>query len=300
MSSHSVAAAPSPLAGMKIALIGCGVMGEAILKALLASKAATADQIRVAEGYADRANDIAEKYRVATTTDAAEAAAGADLAVLACKPQQLEPVFASLRAAHFGADALLLSICAGVPIARLQAGTGAAGAQRVVRVMPNTPAQIGEGMSAWACSGNLSAEQTAATRAVLAALGEEVRVADEAQLDMATALSGSGPAYVLLFMEAMIDAGVHMGFPRATAEKLVMQTFRGTTEYALTAGKGVHVAALRNQVTSPGGTTAAALYELERGGMRTVVSDAVWACYRRSQELGKSGAAPSAPQSNKN
>jgi len=155
----------------------------------------------------------------------------------------------------------------------------------VIRSMPNTPAQIGEGMTVWTAGEAVSELQRGWARMVLGSFGHEQYVADESYLDMATALSGTGPAYVFMFMEAMIDAGVHMGFPRYMAEELVMQTILGSVRYAQATGR--HPAELRNGVTSPGGTTAAAMSELERGGLRTVLSDGIWAAYRRSVELGK-------------
>ena len=126
-------------------------------------------------------------------------------------------------------------------------------------------------------------------RSILGALGQEVFVEEENYLDMATALSGTGPAYVFLFMEAMVDAGVHLGFPRRIAEQLVVQTVRGSVDYYQTRDDPVHLARLRNQVTSPGGTSAAALYYLEKAGFRTAISRAIWAAYERSQELGRGG-----------
>jgi pyrroline-5-carboxylate reductase len=151
--------------------------------------------------------------------------------------------------------------------------------------MPNTPAQIGEGMTVWTAAEAVSEEQRGWAQSILGTLGRELYVADENYLDMATALSGTGPAYIFLLMEAMIDAGVHLGFPRYMAQELVLQTVLGSARYAMRSGQ--HMAELRNGVTSPGGTTASALYELERGGLRTVLSDAIWAAYRRSAELGK-------------
>jgi pyrroline-5-carboxylate reductase len=151
--------------------------------------------------------------------------------------------------------------------------------------MPNTPAQIGEGITVWTASASVSEGQKETARAILSALGEEIFVEDENYLDMATALSGTGPAYVFLFMEALIDAGVHMGFPRRIAEQLVVQTLRGSVDYYQKAEH--HPAGLRNQVTSPGGTSAEALYYLEKAGFRTAISRAVWAAYQRSLELGK-------------
>jgi pyrroline-5-carboxylate reductase len=151
--------------------------------------------------------------------------------------------------------------------------------------MPNTPAQIGLGMTVWTCAHGLSESQRGQAQAVFGSFGEEVYVDDERYLDMATALSGTGPAYVFIFMEAMVDAGVHMGFSRRVAEQLVYQTVRGSVEYARQAGR--HLATLRNQVTSPGGTSAEALYQIEKGSLRTVMSRAIWAAYQKSRKLGK-------------
>jgi pyrroline-5-carboxylate reductase len=176
----------------------------------------------------------------------------------------------------------VLSIVAGVTVEMVSEGLGH---QSVVRAMPNTPAQIGEGITVWYPSKQVRPEQIELARHVLEALGEEVLVKEEIYLDMATALSGTGPAYIFMFMEAMIDAGVHLGFSRKVSEQLVCQTMRGSVDYYKF--KKVHPAQLRNEVTSPGGTTAAALYHLEKMGFRTAISRAVWAAYERSQELGR-------------
>jgi pyrroline-5-carboxylate reductase len=176
---------------------------------------------------------------------------------------------------------MVLSILAGVRIRTIADGLANSS---VVRAMPNTPAQIGQGITVWTATHEVADEQHAQAKALLGALGDEIYMDDEKYLDMATALSGTGPAYVFLFMEAMIDAGVHMGFSRKDAEKLVLQTMRGSVEYALTSA--MHPAQLRNQVTSPGGTSAEAIYQLEKGGIRTVLSRAVWAAYQRSVSLG--------------
>jgi pyrroline-5-carboxylate reductase len=179
-------------------------------------------------------------------------------------------------------DALVLSIVAG---ARLEVITSKLRHAAVARSMPNTPAQIGLGMTVWTCPPDLSESHRQQAQVVFSAFGEEVYVDDERFLDMATALSGTGPAYVFIFMEAMVDAGVHMGFSRWLAEKLVYQTVLGSVEYAKQAGR--HLATLRNQVTSPGGTSAEALYQIEKGGLRTVMSRAIWAAYQKSRKLGK-------------
>ena len=163
-------------------------------------------------------------------------------------------------------EALLISFVTGTRIAALRA---ALGERPVVRLMPNTPAQIGEGVSVWTATADCSSDQREHARALIGALGEEVYVDDEAYLDMATALSGSGPGYVFLFIEALIDAGVRIGLARPIAEKLVLQTVKGSALYVQRSGQ--HPAALRNAVTSPGGTTAEGLHQLESGGLRAAV-----------------------------
>jgi len=204
----------------------------------------------------------------------------ADVVVLSVKPQRLSDVMKGLKGIR--SDALVLSIIAGATMKKI--GTGLKH-KAIVRSMPNTPGQIGEGITVWAASKDVSDEQQKMARSILSAMGEEVFVEDESYLDMATALSGSGPAYVFLFTEALIDAGVHMGFPRRIAEQLVLQTIKGSASYDQAASR--HPATLRNQVTSPGGTSAEALYYLEKAGFRTAISRAVWAAYQRSLELGK-------------
>ena len=204
----------------------------------------------------------------------------ADVVVLSVKPQRLSDVMKGLKGIR--SDALVLSIIAGATMKKI--GTGLKH-KAIVRSMPNTPGQIGEGITVWAASKDVSDEQQKMARSILSAMGEEVFVEDESYLDMATALSGSGPAYVFLFTEALIDAGVHMGFPRRIAEQLVLQTIKGSASYYQAASR--HPATLRNQVTSPGGTSAEALYYLEKAGFRTAISRAVWAAYQRSLELGK-------------
>ena len=154
--------------------------------------------------------------------------------------------------------------------------------------MPNTPAQIGEGITVWCSSSEVDETQKNITQEILGAFGQEIFVEEEEYLDKATALSGTGPAYVYLFMEAMVDAGVHLGFSRRIAEKLVTETLRGSVDYYDKNGlESRHLASMRNQVTSPGGTSAEAIYYLEKAGFRTAISRAVWAAYQRSRELGQ-------------
>ena len=264
-----------------VAFIGSGVMAEAMIKGLLNQKLLTADQLIAAEPLEDRGRTLQARYGLRYTPDNAEAAEAADLLVFSTKPQVIGQVFKSLKGQGSKAS-LVLSILAGVRISTLIDGTGN---RSVVRAMPNTPAQIGEGITVWTATPEVPTEERQQAKALLGALGEELFMEDEKFLDMATALSGTGPAYVFLFMEALVDAGVHMGFSRRDAEKLVLQTVRGSVNYAQSSG--LHLAELRNQVTSPGGTSAEAIYQIEKGGLRTVLSRAVYAAFRRSVELGK-------------
>lgn len=265
----------------RLAVIGAGVMGTAMMRAYLDGGLTTAEQVIASDPLTGRLEEVSQKLGVGTTTDNVEAVSQSDIIILSVKPQTLKKVLSGLQG-HVPAEALVLSIVAGARLKTLVTGLG--GHLAVVRVMPNTPAQIGKGMAVWTTTSDVSDRQRAWAQTLLAAMGEELQVDEESYLDMATALSGTGPAYVFLFMEALIDAGVHMGFSRQQSAQLVMQTLEGSV--AMARHTGQHPAALRNAVTSPGGTTAEALYQLEKGGIRTVVSRAVWAAYQRSQALG--------------
>lgn len=265
---------------VKTALIGGGVMGEAIARSLLRS-GTPKELLTVAEPNADR-KPVFDALGVGFTSHNLEAARGAEVIVLSIKPQTMRHVLGEFPG-EVAPHALIFSIMAGVPIGSMAKYLG--DHQPIVRVMPNTPAQIGEGISGWTCTPSASAEQRKQAEAILSAMGEHVFFEDEHYLDMVTALSGTGPAYVFLFMEAMIDAGVHMGFPRRIAEQLVVQTLKGSVEYY--DHNHEHPASLRNEVTSPGGTSAEALYYLEKAGFRTAISRAIWAAYQRSKELGE-------------
>lgn len=270
---------------MKIAFIGSGAMAEAMIAGLLRQGLAKPGDLLAADNHAKRVDDLHQKYSVQPFTDNKLAAAEADVVVLSVKPQRLTEVLNGLKGA-VPAGALVLSIVAGATIGKISKGLKH---NAVARSMPNTPAQIGQGITVWMASPSTSEAQKETARAILGAFGDEVQVDDENYLDMATALSGTGPAYVFMFMEAMIDAGVHMGFSRRVSEQLVVQTLKGSVAYYQTINEktDVHVAALRNQVTSPGGTSAEALYYLEKAGFRTAISRAIWAAYQRSLELGK-------------
>jgi pyrroline-5-carboxylate reductase len=264
----------------KIAFIGSGAMAEAMIAGLLREKLSKPEHLLAAGPRSERGVQLQEKYGVQPYTDNSMAAAQADVVVLSVKPQRLSSVLKDLKDVR--SEALVLSIVAGATLSKIST---ALKHPAVVRAMPNTPAQIGEGITVWTASADVREEQKETARSILSALGEEIFVEDENYLDMATALSGTGPSYVFLFMEALIDAGVHMGFPRRIAEQLVLKTLSGSASYY---GKvQMHPAALRNQVTSPGGTSAEALYYLEKAGFRTAISRAIWAAYQRSLELGK-------------
>ncbi len=264
----------------RLGFVGCGMMGEAMVKGLLRERLVEPGQIVASHPREDRRRELEAAYGIDTVAANADAVRGATTVVVAVKPQRLGEVLQDL-AGQVPAGATVMSIVAGATTATF---SRALGVERVVRVMPNTPAQIGHGMSVWTATEAVDEAGRLRARTILSALGEEEMVEHEEEIDMATALSGTGPAYVFLFMEALIDAGVHLGFSRRVAARLVRQTVLGAAEYAVEAPE--HVARMRNEVTSPGGTTADALYQLERGRLRTVLSDAVWAAYRRCLELG--------------
>jgi pyrroline-5-carboxylate reductase len=264
-----------------VSFIGGGVMGEAIVQGLLSKKLLNNKSITVAEPRPERRKELVQKHRINVTANNREAARSCKILVLSVKPQDLDDVLANLRGT-MRQEQMVMSIVAGASVSTITKGLGH---PSVVRVMPNTPAQIGEGMSVWTAARAVSAEQLKQAKAILQALGKELYVTDEKFLDMATAVSATGPTYVFLVMEAMVDAAVHLGFPRHIAYQLVTETMRGSIMYAMKSGK--HPAELRNMVTSPGGTSAAALYQLEKGSLRTVLSKAIWAAYERSKSLGE-------------
>jgi pyrroline-5-carboxylate reductase len=278
----------------KIAVIGAGIMGEAIIAGLLSKKIAEPDQINISDPLRERLEELKRLYSVNTFTDNLAAVDQAQTVILSVKPQQVGKVTASLKN-KIPPGGLVISIIAGSSINGISEGLKH---PNVVRCMPNTPAQIGEGITVWYPSPSVTPSQQEWARKVIGALGPEFLVEEEYYLDMATALSGTGPAYVFLFMEVMIDAGVHLGFPRRIAEQLVVQTLKGSVDYYI--ARKLHPATLRNQVTSPGGTSAEALYYLEKAGFRTAISRAIWAAYERSLELGKgkSGHQPEKKDSN--
>ncbi len=267
------------LANARLAFIGAGVMGEAMIAGLLNRGLVAASQIVASHPRADRRETLVSRLGIDATESNRDAAEDADLVFLTVKPQVLGSVMKQLHG-RLNPEQVVMSIIAGASIRALSNGLGH---DAIVRVMPNTPAQIGQGMMVWTSTTDVSDEQRARVQTALGALGEELWVDEEKYVDMATALSGTGPTYVFLMMEALIDAGVHMGFPRRIAEQIVLQTVSGSVEFARSSEK--HMAELRNMVTSPGGTSAEAIYQMEKGGLRTVYSRAVYAAYQRTQSL---------------
>lgn len=264
----------------KIAFVGSGAMGEAMIKGMLDRGLIQPTQITASDPLEARRKAVADAFGVQTTADNGAAVEQADVVVLSIKPQVLGKVLPGLGAS-LRRDALVLSIIAGAPIAVLASGLGH---DRIVRTMPNTPAQVGKGMTVWMATPAVSEAQRQETRLILSALGDEIAVEDELYLDAATGLSGSGPGFVFLLLEALIDAGVQIGFSRADAQKMVLQTVEGSV--ALVRATGLHPAELKGRVTSPAGTTAMGLYELEAAGVRAALIRAVAAAFARSRELG--------------
>jgi pyrroline-5-carboxylate reductase len=262
---------------IQFGMIGGGVMGEALLSRLLDQKIYSPEQVIVSDPQAQRRDFLAERYRVAVTAENQTAAQAAVL-LLAIKPQVFEAVVQQLAPA---ADQLVLSILAGLPLRRLEA---AFPGQPVIRSMPNTPATVGAGMTAIAAGAQAKPEHIALAQQIFAAVGEVVEV-PESLLDAVTGLSGSGPGYLAVIVEAMIDGGVAVGLPRPIATQLAVQTLRGTAE--LLHHQKLHPAQLKDQVTSPGGTTIAGIAQLEQAGVRSALIEAIRAACRRSQELGQ-------------
>jgi pyrroline-5-carboxylate reductase len=269
------------LAKSTIATIGSGVMAEAMIAGLLRAKLVTPEQVIASHPRHERRDELVRTYGVRTVEANAAAVEAADVIVLAIKPQMLRRVGREL-AGSVREGQLVISIIAGASTKALASGLRH---RQIVRSMPNTPAPLGRGMTVWYATPEVTDTQRDLARVLLGALGEQLQVDDEKLVAMATAVSGTGPTYVFLVMEALIDAAVHLGFPRHIAHDLVIETLEGSTLFAK--ASGMHPAQLRNMVTSPGGTSAAALHELESGRLRTVLSEAVWAAYRRTEELAR-------------
>ena len=266
--------------GKKIAVIGAGNMGEALIAGMLAAKAAAPDDMHATDVVAGRLDQVKARYGVRVGTDNSAAAGWADIVILAVEPQVLDDVLGGLHPVLTEAR-LVLSVAAGYPIARITAHLGPG--VRVVRCMPNTPSVVQAGVSALAWGGTVTAEDEHSARAIFESVGKVV-VVNERLMDIVTGLSGSGPAYVFLVIEALADGGVKMGLPREAALELAAQTVFGAAKMALETGE--HPGRLKDKVTSPGGTTIAGLHALERGRLRASLMDAVEVATRRSRELG--------------
>jgi len=267
------------LRGTRLGIVGTGVMAEAMLSGLLERDLVPARNVICTHPRAARREALVATHHVNVAESNLEATVDTDIILLGVKPQMLGGVMAELRGSLQPAQ-LVISIIAGATTTALGQGLDH---PAVVRCMPNTPAQIGRGVTVWYATESVDDIGKARTQTMLTALGREFEVHDERQVAMATAVSGTGPTYIFLFIEALTDAAVHLGFPRHVARELVLDTMQGSAEFALQSGK--HVAELRDMVTSPGGTSAEALYQLERGGLRTVVSDAVWAAFERTLRI---------------
>lgn len=256
-------------------------MGEAIFSSLLNSGKVSPADVTVSDISGDCRGYLEKEYGIAVTDDNREAAGAGEVVVLAVKPQNLAGVMAGLKG-RLDSGQMVLSIIAGATIKTISEGLAH---RRVVRVMPNTPAQVGEGMSVWTATPEVTAEQKEMAAAVLQAIGKEIYVDDEKYLDMATAVSGSGPAYFFLFVESLVEAAEDIGLSHSVAEELVMQTMLGSRLLIEKSGKAP--AELRRMVTSPGGTTAEALGEFEKSDLRGLVRRAVTAAFEKAKMLGR-------------
>ncbi|GAY08949.1 pyrroline-5-carboxylate reductase [Pseudonocardia sp. N23] len=263
----------------RIAVLGAGKIGEALLAGLLAAGRPASD-LAFSERHPGRSAELVERLGIASL-GVEEAAAGSDVVVVAVKPQDIAPVLASLKGS-LRPGALVVSLCAGLPTALFEGGLP--DGTPVVRVMPNTPMLVGEAMSAVSGGAHATAEHLALAEEMLGAVGRVVSV-PESQQDAVTALSGSGPAYFFYLVEAMIDAGILLGLPRTVAADLIVQSAFGAA--TMLRESDDHPVLLREAVTSPAGTTIAAIRELERHGVRAALIDAIEAARDRSVELGR-------------
>jgi pyrroline-5-carboxylate reductase len=273
------------LSNTKLAFIGCGVMAESMIAGLLRKKLVAPEQISASHPRANRRIELEEKYKIRAFESNAAAVESVrenenSIVALCVKPQRLGGVTGELKDV-VAANQIVLSIIAGAKIELLSEELSN---DKIVRAMPNTPSQIGAGITAWTCTESISDDERANVKALLTALGKELYVETENMIDMATSLSATGPTYIFMVMEALTDAGVHLGFSRDMSKELVQETMLGAVLFAMESHK--HPAELRNMVTSPGGTSADAIYQMEKGGLRTVLSKAVYAAYQRAVALG--------------
>jgi pyrroline-5-carboxylate reductase len=266
--------------GKSIAFLGAGNMAEALIKGLLRANVAEPREIICSDRREERGPELVQRYGVRFTRSNLEAVREAAVIVLSVKPQVMNKLLDEISPA-LDERKLVISIAAGVPIAAIERKVGHG--VRIVRTMPNTPALVGSGATALVAGEHATEEDLRQARALFDAVGKSV-VVDEPLLDAVTGLSGSGPAYIFLVIEALSDAGVKVGLPRVIAQELAAQTVLGSAKLLIETGE--HPGRLKDQVTSPGGTAIAGLHTLEAGGLRTTLMNAVEAATRRSQELG--------------
>lgn len=270
------------LSTSRVTFVGSGNMAEAMIRGLIAAEAVPVTQITGTDRRQDRLDTLREKYGITTSTDNAGAVLDADVVVLSVKPQILETVLDEI-AESVKPDALVISIAAGMSLRIIERHLGPQA--RVCRAMPNIAVVVGEGATAFSAGSHVSAQQLEQARALFEAVGTVIQL-DEVLLDAVTGLSGSGPAYVFLIIEALSDAGVKVGLPRYQALKLAAQTVLGSAKLLIDTGE--HPGVLKDRVTSPGGTAITGLHTLEEGGLRTTLINAVVAATARSRELGGS------------
>lgn len=264
----------------KIAFVGAGNMAGAIIHGLAASGAWPPSVLGAADIHAERLRSLSEEHQIRTFERNEDACGWADVIVLSVKPQVVDAVLPTLKPT-LSEKKLLISICAGVSCAALEAGLESG--RRVVRVMPNTPSLVAAGASALAAGSHASEDDLALTESIFQSIGSVKRVA-EGLMDAVTGLSGSGPAFVFLAIEGLADGGVRAGLPRDVATSLAAQTVLGAAKLVLETGE--HPGVLKDRVTSPAGTTIAGLHELEKAGVRGAFMDAVQAAAQRSREMG--------------
>jgi pyrroline-5-carboxylate reductase len=263
-----------------VGFIGTGNMAEALIRGLLHAGVVTAGQVVGSEPRPERCDELKQKYKISVVPDNLSVAKRADILILSVKPQVMSKVLDEI-APVVHANALVISIAAGIPLASIEARLPKA---RVVRTMPNTPALVEAGATAIAAGGHATPEDLQAAKRIFDSVGLTV-ILEESQLDAVTGLSGSGPAYMFLIIEALSDAGVKVGLSRYNAQALAAQTVLGSAKLLLETGE--HPGRLKDMVTSPGGTAIAGLHTLEQGGLRTTLINAVEAATKRSRELGE-------------
>ncbi len=271
------------LAEQRIGFIGAGNMAEAIISGLLNSRTVAPDRIMASDVMPERLETMQTTYDIKTTTDNVALVAASDILVLAVKPQVAKAVLAGISS-HTNASKLMISIVAGLTVSAMASGLGPG--TRIVRTVPNTPVFVREGMVALASDSPASSDDFLITEAIFHPVARIVSI-EEKFMDAAIGVSGSGPAYVFLMIEALSDGGVKMGLPRPVALELAAQTLLGAAKMCLETGR--HPGQLKDMVTSPGGTTIAALHKMEAGGVRAALIDAVEAATQRSETLGRQG-----------